>query len=155
MKKTCTKCGIEYPATAEYFHQKKGGKCGLASNCKGCVKKYHQRYYKTPEGKKSSRKHYVKHRDACLKRALKRRHGVGAVELWTKFFVKQGGCCLGCGKHQSELEQRLSLDHDHETGKYRGLLCGKCNHIAGSSEEHITVLENITKYLKEFYGRQK
>ena len=65
--------------------------------------------------------------------------------------VKVEACAI-CGTDQSKLDRRLNLDHDHETGGYRGLLCDKCNLIAGSSEKQIHFLEKITDYLKGFYN---
>ncbi len=44
-----------------------------------------------------------------------------------EFFEKQKGCCAICGKHQSQFKMRLALDHNHRTGKLRGLLCYRCN----------------------------
>jgi hypothetical protein len=42
--KVCTKCGIEYPATTEYYHSNKKGKYGLQAECKACVSDYHKQY---------------------------------------------------------------------------------------------------------------
>lgn len=39
-QRRCTKCGTEYPATLEYFNAQKGGKYGLSSWCKTCIKAY-------------------------------------------------------------------------------------------------------------------
>lgn len=46
---------------------------------------------------------------------------------YDRFYQVQGGSCAICHKHQSELTKRLHVDHDHSTGKARGLLCEKCN----------------------------
>lgn len=50
---------------------------------------------------------------------------------YNELFEKQKGCCAICGKHQSELEKTLHVDHDHKTGKVRGLLCQRCNQALG------------------------
>lgn len=39
----------------------------------------------------------------------------------------QGACCAICGKKQVPEENRLAVDHNHKTGKVRGLLCYRCN----------------------------
>ena len=44
--KKCSKCGVEYPATNEFFHVHKGRKFGLASNCKKCKSEYKKNYTK-------------------------------------------------------------------------------------------------------------
>ena len=46
---------------------------------------------------------------------------------YNELLQNQGGCCAVCGKHQSKLKRRFDIDHDHTTGKVRGLLCGGCN----------------------------
>jgi AcrR family transcriptional regulator len=40
------------------------------------------------------------------------------------------------------------VDHDHETKKVRGLLCGNCNHLLGKAHDHVEVLERAIVYLR-------
>lgn len=40
---------------------------------------------------------------------------------------KQHQCCAICAKHESQFTKRLAVDHNHKTGKVRGLLCYRCN----------------------------
>ncbi len=54
--------------------------------------------------------------------------------LYEKLLAQQNGVCAICGKVQ--VGHRLSLDHDHETGKFRGLLCKPCNSALGKLERH-------------------
>jgi len=51
------------------------------------------------------------------------------VEDWNKAFALQNGRCKlkTCNKHESELAKPLEADHNHVTGKFRGLLCHDCN----------------------------
>ena len=44
----------------------------------------------------------------------------------------------------------LAIDHDHSTGKVRGLLCTSCNALLGHAKDKISVLENAIKYLKRY-----
>lgn len=44
-----------------------------------------------------------------------------------KLYDKQKGCCYICGKHESNFAKRLAVDHNHKTGRVRGLLCYRCN----------------------------
>jgi hypothetical protein len=39
----------------------------------------------------------------------------------------QGACCAICKKHESQFKKRLAVDHNHKSGKVRGLLCYRCN----------------------------
>ena len=69
--------------------------------------------------------------------------------LWRQLFDKQTGCCTICGKHQAELKRTMAIDHDHKTGKIRGLLCGQCNFLIGNAYEDINILKNAIKYLQK------
>jgi hypothetical protein len=62
---------------------------------------------------------------------------------------RQNGHCAGCSRHHTEFEQRLALDHDHKTGKIRGLLCLNCNLILGLSYDSWASLNCLAAYLQE------
>ena len=63
---------------------------------------------------------------------LKWRYGI-TPEQWQEMFDAQGGLCGIChGPQQGK--RRLGLDHNHETGKVRGLLCDRCNLLVGKVE---------------------
>ena len=52
------------------------------------------------------------------------------LEDYERMFDAQGGVCAICGKPRPE-ERTLHVDHDHETGEIRGLLCFSCNNALG------------------------
>lgn len=56
----------------------------------------------------------------------------------------QSGKCLICNKHSTEFTKRLAVDHNHETGIFRGLLCTDCNTKLGTYE---LIREKAEKYL--------
>jgi len=62
---------------------------------------------------------------------------------------KQNGCCAICGIHFDECCNKLSVDHDHETGKVRELLCNNCNVGLGNFKERVYLLESAIKYLNK------
>ena len=62
-------------------------------------------------------------------------------------FDNQGGRCAICGKHQSELNRVLSVDHDHKTGNVRQLLCTKCNAAIGYLNDDPRLCEQAKQYL--------
>ena len=66
------------------------------------------------------------HRAEDKHNKLMRAYGIG-LEQYDELFLAQGGRCAICGKHQTELPRALAVDHNHETGEVRGLLCSKCN----------------------------
>ena len=72
-------------------------------------------------------------------RIIKSKYGL-TKEEWMDIFNSQGGACALCNTHQSEFNKSLCTDHDHETGKVRGLLCIMCNTALaqlGDSKESI------------------
>jgi hypothetical protein len=79
---------------------------------------------------------------------LKRRYNI-TLEEYNKLFNKQNGKCAICGKHQSELKKILSVDHNHETGKIRGLLCYNCNNGLGCFKDNKNILKSAENYLNE------
>lgn len=59
----------------------------------------------------------------------------------------QDGKCAVCGRHSDEASRRLSIDHDHKTGRVRGLLCHKCNVGLGMFNDDTGVLNRAIDYL--------
>lgn len=57
---------------------------------------------------------------------LKSKFGLSLKE-YQAMFDEQQGCCAICGKHQNELSYSLAVDHCHNIGVIRGLLCRSCN----------------------------
>ena len=88
--------------------------------------------------------HHLIRRNAHVKRT----YGITLEEQNLMFDVQEGKCKI-CGKHQNELKQPLVVDHNHVTGKVRGLLCHKCNSILGYINDDIRILENAIEYLKK------
>ncbi len=77
-----------------------------------------------------------------------RRYGV-TVQDYDNMYIEQGGCCAICGTHQSKLKLRLGIDHNHETGSIRGLLCNNCNTALGLMKDSIGTLDNAISYLEQ------
>jgi hypothetical protein len=61
---------------------------------------------------------------------------------------KQKGVCAICGNSPRGKEKYLHVDHNHETGKVRGLLCGFCNRTLGMVENGW--VQKALDYLKEY-----
>lgn len=71
-----------------------------------------------------------------------------SINDFNRAFQIQGGLCKGCKRHQSEFQKSLSVDHDHKTGNFRGLLCFDCNFLLGLAKDKIEILEALIKYLR-------
>ena len=78
--------------------------------------------------------------------ATKRRHvGIAAtVDELVDYIAGHNQCCDACGSPNKNEKINLSVDHDHDTGEIRGLLCLRCNRIA---VEHQRV-EQVRSYIQ-------
>ena len=62
------------------------------------------------------------------KRKPTRARGLGVTdEGYSRMLAAQSGCCAICGNPPKKGGRRLNVDHNHRTGKVRGLLCHRCN----------------------------
>lgn len=66
-------------------------------------------------------------------------------ETYLLMLQKQNGVCAICG--QPPGQRALSVDHNHETGKVRGLLCASCNQGVGNFRDSIVLLRKAETYL--------
>lgn len=72
------------------------------------------------------------------------------LDEYTKMYDNQKGCCDCCGVHESKFKRKLHVDHNHQTGHVRGLLCTRCNPGLGYFEDSIEKLEMAIAYLNKF-----
>lgn len=66
-------------------------------------------------------------------------------EKFNEMYEKQGGVCAICGS--KEKGKHFSIDHNHDTGEVRGLLCNSCNMAIGHAKENTLILEKMIRYL--------
>ena len=71
-----------------------------------------------------------------------------AIEKYERMNAEQGGLCDICGGINTN-GRRLYVDHDHNTGDVRGLLCDNCNVGIGRMKDNVEVLENAIAYLRK------
>jgi hypothetical protein len=153
LTKICTGCDKTLEATAENFYRQKNGKFGFTSKCKTCVgakdKKIRDDQRKRGEALASARwreRHPDRHALATLRMHAKKK-GLDVAEV-EAYWRSHDGLCDICGKPERGLKKRLSIEHDHVTGKFRGLTCGRCNTLIGMADDDISVLEAAIEYLK-------
>lgn len=120
--KTCLKCGATKPASefrAARRHRNGQEYIYIAPRCRSChADEQRQRRADNPQ--------------KALDIHLRYFHGITA-EVYQGMFARQQGCCAICVQPQGK--RRLSVDHDHKTGKIRGLLCHRCNVALGFLED--------------------
>lgn len=157
--KVCTKCNVGYPIA--YFSKRKDGKDGLHIWCKRCLKEYQKQYHlRNYERINERHRQYYKENPAyAFASSLKQLHNI-TTEQYNKMLKEQNGVCAICGKPETKKDrvgktQRLSVDHNHNTNKVRGLLCQKCNSIlgmAGVDNYGIELLCSAISYIKNTDG---
>lgn len=143
MGKQCSKCGDILPVYK--FGQRKRNPDGFRSQCKDCES----------AGQKEARKRqleedYLGTRLKERKNNLKRMFGM-SIEEYDKKLDDQGGGCKICGL-KCVSGKRLAVDHDHETGKIRDLLCNNCNGGLGKFQDNPELLIKAADYLRKHSG---
>lgn len=131
------------------------------------LKKLEQWRIDNPDKKKEQkRRHYEKNKEkykiiAKLSQeknkeryaslALIRKYGI-TLNQYNWLREQQNYCCAICGESEAKYEKKLVVDHDHETGKIRKLLCTNCNVGIGMLKDNPNILDSAAKYLREHNG---
>lgn len=77
-----------------------------------------------------------------------RAYGFESREALREWLDAKGGVCETCGRTEEEEGQALAIDHHHDSGRVRGLLCGRCNRAVGLVREQAAIAEAIAAYLR-------
>jgi len=136
LKVTCPTCKTTHSdMTENYWQQRK-------YYCRDCRRsKAKNVYWKDPEAKLAYRRGHINRVTM-----LKHRYNL-SLEYWNALLEKQNGVCGIC-KETPNLPEDLKVDHDHETGKIRGLLCNSCNIGLGSFKDNTDSLKNAVSYIE-------
>jgi hypothetical protein len=158
--KRCKKCGEVKPL--DEFYKSAGMRDGHRSDCKACnllakkewyaanreaviekVKRW-QREHKDVVNARN-RAYREAHPDAMREWDLKTKFGI-SISDYDGLLEAQGGDCAICGKPQGKIS--LHVDHDHESGEIRGLLCLGCNNALGQFKDDCDLLARAAGYLR-------
>jgi len=140
--KKCSVCKKQVPI--ENFYKRSASKDGLAYRCIPCD---------ITAGKAYREKHKERDRVNRKWERIKRVYGLDKIQyqvLWDS----QGGLCPICGCElregwtQNHHKNRAVVDHDHETGKVRGILCTMCNKGLVLLGDNIESIKRVEEYLK-------
>ena len=145
--KVCTKCRREKPASE--FGKNKQHRDGLDSWCRTCIKKRNrERWANDPDYRKRRngivREYQAAHPDVRRKSHFKRDYGL-TLDQHKAMYLAQNGCCGLC--HEPVEYDKTDTDHDHKTGRVRGLLCRRCNLLIGNIENNDRLLYDAFKWI--------
>ncbi len=151
--KTC--CGCKATKPLSEFHKNAGRKDGLNSTCKECTCEYTRGHYLRNKGKHAAMGRSWRKRNR-FKHVLVQSRGTAKLEggyvpcLATAEWIesKFDGKCQICGVPEVECTHQLAMDHDHETGLFRGWLCANCNKALGLLKDSREVVLNAVIYLQ-------
>ena len=116
-------------------------------------KEYNKKYYQeNKEAKKEASKKYYQENKEALKEAkqewkLKYNYNITLDEYDLNLELQDNACKI-CKTDASELSKKLAVDHCHDTGAVRGLLCNKCNVGLGQFNDDAMLLETALTYLQ-------
>lgn len=127
--KSCSSCNQHLPFSS--FSPDNSKKTGYSSLCKPCKReRYSTRYHRAYRSKK-----------------LQDNYGITADD-YDRMLEDQGHRCAICNSTKTGRNDTwFCVDHDHTTGKVRGLLCNTCNRGLGLFKDDPTVLTNAINYL--------
>lgn len=135
-QKTCNKCkktkSIDFFSTIP-SRKDRLGNMSYRSNCKSCDRKYfNERYANDP--------------NAQYYKMIKYRYDISKDEL-LMMIKNQNNKCKICNTEFTN--NKPNIDHCHNTGKVRGLLCSKCNNGIGQFNDDIELLKEAINYLSQ------
>ncbi len=149
--KACSQCQKSQPLTEYWSNRrsvdKKQYACKTCLSTKGKIRADKNR----PELREYSKNYEKTRRARPADWRVKRNHyrartvyGLSRPELLT-MLMKQDNSCKICTRN---IVDKYTIDHCHNTGKVRGLLCRHCNLLLGNAQDSTAVLMNAVEYLE-------
>jgi hypothetical protein len=135
--KLCSRCKTVKPVQS-FGLRMRNGKEYVQSPCKECSNELRRGRYGRSDKDKATRRR-------CQ---LRLRYGI-TPEQYDFMLQEQGGVCKIC-KEEDKNGTRLAVDHCHETGAVRGLLCLACNNMLGQVEKYKRNPSPWDQYLQEY-----
>jgi len=178
-KFTCVRCGET--KTRDAFYRRAAKKNGLCSYCKVCTYRQSSEWAKQNPGRVRStriahraanhkyilakerlyyqenkerldaykRKHSKNNPHLLFAQRIRRKYGIGVDDYNSAALIQDGKCAL-CRRGDA----RLVIDHDHKTGRFRGLLCVRCNAAMGTFGDSVEGLQKAMLYLENGYSNE-
>lgn len=134
---------VDAKTSQPWFHGKPCGKCGSTvrfkkggKSCVRCDKQWKKENSKYYPGNKSYR-----YSNPLLKLVGK------PDKVYKNLALFQSNCCAICQSSEQIEGQRFAVDHCHNSGKFRGLLCNPCNRALGLFKDDPEILKRAFEYL--------
>jgi len=139
--KICTRCGEDKPLDA--YSPNRGGKLGRSSNCRKCMVE------RGRERRQNPRPPYEPMDPKELRRLANLRPYGMTPQQYESRLAAQGGCCAICGSADNgdSRFETFYVDHSHESGAVRGILCRGCNAGLGQFKDSPDLLLAAAAYL--------
>lgn len=140
--KKCSVCSEEKLISSDFYTTKQKGRPHptVSAMCKKCHNAKHRKKY-LEESIEDRKK-----RQEWMRRGhLSRKYGL-TTEEFSAMILKQQNKCKIC---ECDLDDP-QIDHDHDTGKIRGLLCRPCNMSLGLLKENPQTLRNMITYINDY-----
>lgn len=163
-KRLCRTCGERKDEFQ--FGRDKRSPDGLAWRCKECANKAHRHWtelnrdHVRDAGRVTMRnlrkRDPEKFRQQLRESRFRKKYGLSCEEVDAMFADANGICRIceremkkGVGNHIAPGEVAC-VDHDHDTGAIRGMICSMCNNGLGLFRDNPQILESAAKYLRDF-----
>lgn len=110
---------------------------------------------KLVERKEYDKQYNIKNREEIRYKNIKRNYGLSKEEFCF-LEQEQNGKCAICDKEETYIDFRtnkiknLAIDHCHDTGQVRGLLCKKCNTAIGLLGDSSLIVKKALQYLEKW-----
>lgn len=85
---------------------------------------------------------------------LKDAYGISLAD-YNIMLENQNHKCAICGQDETRFQKKLVVDHCHETGKVRQLLCNMCNHGLGNFKDDVLLMAEAIKYITKHQIMEK
>lgn len=151
--KNCSACKIEKPLIE--FREYNRPNCHFFSHqCKACLAEYKRAWVRANFEKDNERNKEYNKRNARRIRGMKLKTEYWPELTWEQALDKyeeikasQGGGCAICKRPETRKGKDLAVDHCHDTGVVRGLLCNGCNRGLGLLGDTVGKVTEAVKYL--------
>ncbi len=133
IEKVCVGCGLNFTPHKFVRHRQKY--CSIQ-----CQSKYHHLHY------------YKNHRREHKSYYLKRVYGLSLDDVNSLIEVQNSSCAICNISFDCLTPKNIHIDHCHETGKVRGILCNNCNFALGLLKDNAETFETAAAYLR-YHGK--